>query len=119
MNREEEGKGGNMNRRGGRIEYEQRIKDIELPSLIFTATEGIGDSTTQVYKASANLLSTKHSVPYCVVMDLLYISFSLLNVNIMCICDVRSSLGCPVAKAPITVWSQKHHIQSFFYQIII
>ena len=51
--------------------YKQRVWEVEQASftpLIFTITGGMGDAVTQVYKRLSNLLSTKHSLSYGVVM---------------------------------------------------
>ena len=65
----------------------------------------MGDAATQFYKRLANLLSTKHSLSYGVVMGWLRckLNFFLLRSAIMCIRGARSSLRCPVAEAPIAV----------------
>ena len=75
----------------------------------------MGDSATQVYKRLSNLLSTNHGLSYGVVMGWVWckLSFSLLQSATMCVRITRSSLRCPVTKAPIAVQSQKPKYKAF------
>lgn len=80
--------------------YEERVREVEhgcFTPLVFSATGGMGQAATVVYKRIASLLAEKQEQSYSAVMAWLRcrLSFSLLRSAIMCLRGSRSAVNRP------------------------
>ena len=78
--------------------YEKRVIEVEhglFTPIVLSSTGGMGSLAMTFYKRLASLITSKHAASYSTTMRMIRckISFSLINLAVMCLRGARSSYG--------------------------